>query len=206
MNATPELHDVAHANEVIARNPAVPLEQILNHPNKRWVPEAKQHLNDLIAQSTAAAAPATSTSEPVATDSAIQSFVDPLPKVPQRLKEKMNWVLWKLAQVNGKVTKIPYKLDFQTRAASTRPDEWSDYKSAVEKIMSEGGVTEKQGIGRVVQKDERVVGFDLDGCRDPQTGAIAQWAEDIVEAVNSYCEITPSKTGIRLWVVGDLPP
>ena len=96
---TPELHDVAHAIEVIARNPGVPLEQILNHPNKKWVPEAKQHLNNLIAQSTAAEAPAiTSTSEPVA--------ADPLPKVPQRLKEKSNWVLWKLAQVNGKVTPL----------------------------------------------------------------------------------------------------
>jgi hypothetical protein len=204
---TPELHDVAHANEVIARNPGVPLEQILNHPNKKWVPEAKQHLNNLITQSTAAAAPAiTSTSEPVAADStSIQSFVDPLPKVPQRLKEKSNWVLWKLAQVNGKVTKIPYKLDFKNQAASTRPDEWSDYKSVVEKIVNEGGITEKQGVGRVVQKDERVVGLDLDGCRDPQTGAIAQWAEEIVEAVNSYCEITPSQTGIRVWAVGDLP-
>jgi primase-polymerase (primpol)-like protein len=74
-----------------------------------------------------------------------------------------------------------------------------------EKIQSVGGITEKQGLGRVVQKEERVVGIDLDGCRDPQTGAIAQWAEDLVEAANSYCEITPSQTGIRIWIVGDLP-
>jgi Protein of unknown function (DUF3987) len=207
MNATPELHDVAHANDVIARHPDIPLTEILGHQYKNWTPEAKQHINNLIAQSTVDGAPAiTSASEPVASDSVtIQSFVDPLPKVPQRLKEKSNWVLWKLAQVNGKITKVPYKLDFKNAAASTRSDEWSDYKSVVEKIMSEGGITEKQGLGRVVQKDERVVGFDLDGCRDSQTGAIAQWAEDIVEAVNSYCEITPSQTGIRVWAVGDLP-
>src|SRR5882757_958517 len=172
---------------MLAPKAAVPHAAVLNSPEKKLGPGAKPGLKKLNSQATAGATPAiTSTSEPVATDTTIQSFVDPLPKVPQRLKEKMNWVLWKLAQINGKVTKIPYKLDFQTRAASTRPDEWSDYKSAVEKIMSEGGVTEKQGIGRVVQKDERVVGFDLDGCRDSQTGAIAQWAEDIVEAVNSY--------------------
>ena len=91
------------------------------------------------------------------------------------------------------------------KAASTRPEDWADYKSVVEQVMRDGGITENRGIGRVIQKDERIVGVDLDGCRDPQTGAIAQWAEDLVESLNSYCEITPSQTGIRIWVVGDLP-
>ncbi len=139
------------------------------------------------------------------TTATVEQFVDPLPKFPQALKDKPNWVLWKYASVNGKFTKVPYQLDFKSAAASTRPNEWSDYKSVAEKIQSVGGITERQGLGRVVQKEQRVVGIDLDGCRDPQTGAIAQWAEDIVEAVNSYCEITPSQTGIRIWVVGVLP-
>jgi hypothetical protein len=136
---------------------------------------------------------------------AVETFTDPLPQVPQGLKSKPNWVLWKLAQVKGKITKVPYKLDFKNAAASTRPEDWSDYKSVAEKIAEVGGITEKQGIGRVVQKSERIVGIDLDGCRDPQTGAIAQWAEDLVAEFNSYCEITPSQTGLRIWVIGDLP-
>jgi hypothetical protein len=142
--------------------------------------------------------------EPPATLEPAQ-FVDPMPQFPQALKDKSNWVLWKLAQVNGKITKVPYQLDFATKAATTRANEWSDYKSAANKIMSVGGITERQGVGRVVQKEERVVGIDLDGCRDPQTGAITQWAEDLVDVANSYCEITPSQTGLRIWIIGNLP-
>jgi hypothetical protein len=147
-------------------------------------------------------APAVTKSEPIAEE---PQFSDPMPKVPQQLKNKPNWVLWKLASVSGKITKVPYKLDFKNAAASTRPEDWSDYKSVVAQVMREGGITENRGIGRVVQKGERIVGVDLDGCRDPQTGAISQWAEDLVESLNSYCEITPSQTGIRIWVIGDLP-
>jgi Protein of unknown function (DUF3987) len=132
-------------------------------------------------------------------------FVDPLPQFPQKLKDKPNWVLWKLASVNGKVTKVPYKLDFKNAAASTRPEDWSDYKSVAEKIISEGGITVKQGIGRVVQKGEHIIGIDLDGCRNIETGEISRWAMDIIHSVGSYTEITPSQTGARIWLTGDAP-
>jgi len=131
-------------------------------------------------------------------------FSDPFPNIPQQLKDKPNWVLWEIASVNGKLTKVPYRLDGK-KAATTRSQEWSDYKSVVEKITEKGGISEKHGIGRVVQQDERLVGIDLDGCRSPETGEITQWAEDLVEVANSYCEVTPSQTGIRIWMEGDLP-
>ena len=174
----------------------------------RWEPAlATATLDEIERQLNGAPAPqaavAVAEAESVAPQPA--QFVDPAPKFPQALKDHPNWVLWKLALVNGKTTKVPYQLDFKTPAATTRPNEWSDYKTVAEKIQIAGGITEKQGIGRVVQKEERVVGIDLDGCRDAQTGTIAQWAEDLVDAVNSYCEITPSQTGLRIWVVGDLP-
>jgi hypothetical protein len=203
-----ELHDVAHAQDVIARNPDVPFQVILEHPNKKWTPDAETYLRDLIApvvEEPKAVSDLGGNAEPATEVSAPKQFVDPLPKFPQQLKDKPNWVLWKLAQVNGKLTKVPYKLDFKSAAASTRPDEWADYKSVAVTILAEGGITEKQGIGRVVQKEERLVGIDLDGCRDPQTGLLAQWAEDLTECVNSYCEVTPSQTGIRIWVRGTLP-
>jgi hypothetical protein len=147
---------------------------------------------ELIAAPTVASAPA-------------QKFADPLPKVPQQLKEKNNWVLWKLASVNGKFTKVPYKLDFQNAAASTRPEDWSNYNSVAERIQQAGGITSKQGIGRVVQKAERVIGVDMDGCRNPETGELSVWATSLIHAVHSYTEITPSQTGARIWLIGDLP-
>ncbi len=197
------LHDLEHAKTTIANNPDVPLDMLLSHPHKNWNEEAKTYIQNLMKPEVVEAI-----AEPIVAAVTVDpdaKFVDPLPKVPQQLKDKSNWVLWKLASANGKITKVPYKLDFKNAAASTRPEDWSDYKSVAEKIISEGGITERQGIGRVVQKEERVVGIDLDGCRDSQTGLLAQWAEDLVEMVNSYCEVTPSQTGIRIWVRGTLP-
>ena len=127
-------------------------------------------------------------------------FTDPVPKFPAALKAKKNWLRWKIAQVNGKLTKVPYKLDGM-KAASTRPEDWSEFETAANGVE----INEKSGLGYVVTKTDRVIGIDLDGCRDAETGAIAPWAEDLVEAANSYCEITPSQTGIRIWVIGDLP-
>lgn len=129
-----------------------------------------------------------------------KQFIDPLPKFPQSLKDKPNWVRWKIASVNGKLTKVPYRMD-GSKAASTRPEDWTDFKSAVTGTT----IDEKGGIGFVVTKADRLIGIDLDGCRNPQTGEISRWAMIIIDAFRSYSEVTPSQTGARLWLIGDMP-
>jgi primase-polymerase (primpol)-like protein len=56
------------------------------------------------------------------------------------------------------------------------------------------------GIGFVVTRHDPFVGIDLDDCRDPQTGAIEAWARQIVDHFDSLTEITPSETGLRIWI------
>src|SRR5262249_39547120 len=51
-----------------------------------------------------------------------------------------------------------------------------------------------------------LVALDLDKCRDPETGEIEEWARNIIEALNTYTELSPSGRGIRLFVRGKLPP
>jgi len=50
------------------------------------------------------------------------------------------------------------------------------------------------------------LGIDLDKCRNPENGAIEPWALGIVEKLRSYTEITPSGTGLHIWIKGKLPP
>ncbi len=126
-------------------------------------------------------------------------FIDPLPEVPAFLKNIYNWIRWRLETGdNGKPTKVPYRIDGR-KAASTRQEDWADYRSAVTGAV----ISNTQGIGFVVNGG--IVGFDLDGCRDPKTGDLASWAQNIVDALDSYTEITPSQTGVRVWVRGTLP-
>jgi putative DNA primase/helicase len=56
------------------------------------------------------------------------------------------------------------------------------------------------GIGFVVTPQDPFVGIDLDHCRHPETGDIAAWARHIVDDFDSLTEITPSETGLRIWI------
>ena len=43
-----------------------------------------------------------------------------------------------------------------------------------------------------------IAAFDIDDCRDPDTGVVHPWAQALVDAAGSYAEITPSGTGLRI--------
>jgi primase-polymerase (primpol)-like protein len=46
---------------------------------------------------------------------------------------------------------------------------------------------------------------DLDGCRDPETEEIEHWGAKIIEALDSYTEVSPSGEGIHVIVKGKVP-
>src|SRR5204863_1525828 len=64
------------------------------------------------------------------------------------------------------------------------------------------------GIGfalGAVQDGSTFAGVDLDKCRDATTGAIEPWAQRIVDYLASYTEVSPSGTGVKIFVTGSLP-
>ena len=116
------------------------------------------------------------------------------------------WVLWRHEQVDGKFTKVPYRSDHR-KAASTRQGDWCSFQEAVAaKIRHDGiGYT---GVGFVfsLERQNHIVGVDLDHCRDPATGKIEREAMEIIEQFNSYTEVSPSGTGIHIYCYGRLEP
>jgi putative DNA primase/helicase len=59
------------------------------------------------------------------------------------------------------------------------------------------------GIGFVFSSADPFVGIDLDGCRDSESGALAPWAQKILERVQEgYAEASPSGTGVHIIVEG----
>jgi hypothetical protein len=121
-----------------------------------------------------------------------------LPLVPAELKAKQNWVRWRLETVNGRLTKVPYQLN-GNKASSTDKSTWNSY----ENVVANAVINDREGVG--VMTDGTWIGFDLDGCRNPETGEIAPWAKRIVESLGTYTEITPSGTGVRAYALGTLP-
>ena len=126
--------------------------------------------------------------------------------IPLELKTQRRWVPWRyedrLDARTGelKKTKVPYQIDGR-KARSNDARTWTTF-GAVYAAVSGG---EWDGIGFQLDGSDYTA-WDLDKCRDPQTGAIEPWAADIVRDQDSYTEVTPSGTGLRILVRGKLPP
>ena len=60
-------------------------------------------------------------------------------------------------------------------------------------------------VGFVFVAKDRLIGIDLDHCRNPETCVIAPWALKIIERTSSYADVSPSGTGVHVIASGDLP-
>ena len=112
--------------------------------------------------------------------------------MPEELKKLPQWVLYK---AEGKKGKVPYQPSGE-RAKVNDPKTWITFDEAVAAYKAGGFV----GIGFVFTKDDPYCGIDLDGCRDPSTGEIAPWAQEIINLMSSYTEVSPSGTGVHILV------
>jgi len=121
-------------------------------------------------------------------------------KIPQELKDHPQWVVWKWEERAGKATKPPYDPKTGKRASHNNPLTWGTFNDAV-KALKRGF----DGIGFVFTEDDPFCGIDLDDCRDPVSGKIATWALKIIKEFDSYTEVSPSKTGLKIFLKGKLP-
>lgn len=125
-------------------------------------------------------------------------LLDTLKGVPQ-------WVCWRYEERDGDKTKPPIvpRDTGKLYASTTDKSTWGSYEEA--RTYHERVDTDTEGVGFVLTDDDVYAGADLDGCRDPETGDIEPWAEDVVERLNSYTEVSPSGTGLRVFVLGFMP-
>jgi hypothetical protein len=120
----------------------------------------------------------------------------------QNIRDLKQWLCWRTEERDGKPTKVPYSSLTGRMASSTNPETWACYEDAVRACKEHG----YDGIGFVFTPDDDLCGVDLDGCLDPETGEIVSWAQEIIEELDSYTEISPSGTGVHILVRGELPP
>ena len=69
-------------------------------------------------------------------------------------------------------------------------------------IYHERSDTDTDGVAFMLSGSTNAI--MLDECRDPETGEIEDWAESIVDQVDTYTEISHDGTGLRLIVTDDL--
>jgi len=113
------------------------------------------------------------------------------------------WVAWRNEARNGKPTKVPY-VAADAMAKADDPTGWLTHDDAVnlaEEIANGAG----GGIGIELGScgDLWLAGVDLDTCRDMESGELEAWADEVVQRLNSYTEISPSGTGVKVFFIID---
>ena len=122
--------------------------------------------------------------------------------VPEELKALKRWVCWKLIPIKDKKpSKVPYNPVSGKAADSTDPKTWSSFERAFETYLKGG----YNGIGFMLGYEEsnglNYAGIDLDLLDTPE-----KWDEPLatVKRFDSYSEISPSRKGLHILVVGKL--
>lgn len=122
-----------------------------------------------------------------------------LENIPEQLTERPQWVCWRLEEREDEWTKVPYSAISFERASSTDLLTWATFDEALA-AYTVGGF---DGIGFVFCSADPFCGIDLDDCRDPETGAVEEWARKLINSVQEgYVEVSPSGTGVHIILEG----
>jgi hypothetical protein len=120
--------------------------------------------------------------------------------IPQELKERAQWVVWKSEYRDNKLTKIPYNALSGLKAKANDRSTWANYDACVQAM--ESGFN---GVGFEFNKEDGITGIDFDECIDPETGKIAPDVREMIERLDSYTEVSQSGRGVHVLVKATLP-
>ena len=109
--------------------------------------------------------------------------------VPAELRVLSQWVTRK--------GKKPFTPGTCQMAKAGDPSTWRTYEEAERDFI----LGKCDGIGFQFHNNG-IVGIDLDRVLNTDTGELADWAADIVDRLDSYTEISPSGTGLHIFVKG----
>jgi DNA-binding transcriptional ArsR family regulator len=122
--------------------------------------------------------------------------------IPEHLKAGRQSVVWCYEDD----TKVPYNARTGRKAKSNDPATWSTHEEA--RTAYETGCNWRgqkyDGVGRMFDKDEGLVGVDFDNCID-EDGTIKPRAQALIDRLATYGEISPSGKGVKLWAKGNIP-
>lgn len=116
--------------------------------------------------------------------------------IPQELLNLPSWVGYQLRRNKDRIDKVPMNVLTGRTAKTNDPSTWTDFTTASDLALQRGYA----GVGFVFQPP--YVGVDIDHC--VKDGAIAPYAVDILKALNSYAEYSPSGTGIHILCKGKI--
>lgn len=117
--------------------------------------------------------------------------------IPQAMRDRAQWLVWahEWDAKRGEWAKVPRRADGKGNAASTKPETWASFNTAMAAYQS-GNYA---GIGFALTGDDPFILVDLDKCQGEA------WAVEIMDALDSYTEESPSGTGYHVIIDAKKP-
>ena len=122
--------------------------------------------------------------------------------IPNELKTVPRWVTWRADKRHGRIDKLPLdKNDTSKKVNSlSNCESWEEINRRIFQIRGSLGLGFYPDSGKT-----RLVGIDLDHVFD-ENGALKPKANDIVHALDSYTEYSPSHSGLHVWIYSSFSP
>jgi hypothetical protein len=113
------------------------------------------------------------------------------------------WVAWRNEKRGDERTKVPYIAPGRMAEADNAAT-WLPHDQAVliaDAIVNGSG----GGIGIELGQcgEAWIAGVDLDSCRDLVSGIVEPWATEVIKRLDSYAEVSPSRTGVKQFFLVD---
>lgn len=141
------------------------------------------------------------------TDQTIPAVIPPVwDAVPPELAVRQQWLLWKFEFKDEKAVKpgkIPYYVSGGRRTGGQGEDRDRSRLATlalVRRAFDKGGW---HGIGFGFLPDDGLIGIDIDGAIDQQTGNVTERCAAIIASCASYTEYSPSGKGVHIIVQGN---
>lgn len=127
--------------------------------------------------------------------------------VPAELAERKQWLIW--GYRNGetedkKYRKMPHYADGGRRAGGQGSDD--DRRRLVTLAVAVDAVSrgDFDGVGFAFLPGDGLIGIDLDGMIDPESGEVSERCANIIAACETYTEYSPSGKGVHIIGLGEI--
>ena len=122
--------------------------------------------------------------------------------IPAFLADRPQWLMWKFQPSPKKPLKVPHWTTGAQRGGTQGSDiDRSKLVTLPEarRCYAKGGYS---GIGFAFLPGDGLIGIDIDGAIDPETGEVSERLMSIIQAVDSYTEKSVSGKGVHIIVQG----
>jgi putative DNA primase/helicase len=135
----------------------------------------------------------------------LAALIVQLQSLPDSLKARKQWLLWRFELYEGdkKPRKVPYYATGRKRHGGQGNKEDLAQLVVFDVAVAQLQTGRYEGIGFAFLPGDGLIGVDIDGAIDPETGEVSELCQSAIAACASYTEVTPSGRGVHIIAAGE---